>query len=122
VHWLGQCSIPLALILIGAIMADHLGEFHSARGWRVIASSVVLRVGLFPLLFLAAARYVPMTLELKRVLILEAAMPAAVFPIILARHYDGDPPTAMRVVLGTTVVSLVTIPLWIRFGMAFVGL
>jgi predicted permease len=49
-------------------------------------------------------------------------MPTAVFPIVLARHYQGDPATAMRVVIGTSVVGLVTIPLWIRFGMKFVGL
>ena len=121
-HWLGQCSIPMALILIGAIMADHLKEFHSAHGWRVISSSVLLRLGVLPLLFLLAARYLPVTLELKRVLVIEAAMPAAVFPIVLSKHYGGDPPTAMRVVLGTTVVGLITIPLWIRFGMKFVGL
>jgi malate permease and related proteins len=121
-HWLGQCSIPMALILIGAIMADHLKEFHSSHGWRVIASSVLLRLAVLPLLFLLAARYLPTTLELKRVLVLEAAMPAAVFPIVLSKHYGGDPPTAMRVVLGTTVVGLITIPLWIRFGMKFVGL
>jgi predicted permease len=120
-HWLGQCSIPMALILIGAIMADYLGEFHSAHGWRVIGSSVVLRIGMLPVLFLLVARYLPATVELKRVLVLEAAMPAAVFPIVLAKHYGGDSATAMRVVLGTTVVSFVTIPLWIRFGMKFVG-
>jgi predicted permease len=61
-------------------------------------------------------------LELKRVIVLEAAMPAAVFPIVMARHYAGDPATAMRVVIGTTVVGLVTIPLWIRFGMQWLGL
>jgi len=49
-------------------------------------------------------------------------MPAAVFPIVMARHYGGDPATAMRVVIGTSVVGLATIPLWIRFGMKFVGL
>jgi len=75
-----------------------------------------------PLLFLVAAKYLPLTVELKRVLVLEAAMPSAVFPIVLSKHYGGDPPTAVRVVLATTAVSLVTIPLWIRFGMKFVGL
>jgi predicted permease len=121
-HWLGQCSIPMALILIGAVIADHLHEFHSAHGWRVIGASVLLRIGILPLIFLLVTKYLPATVELKRVLVLEAAMPAAVFPIILAKHYDGDPPTAVRVVLGTTVVSLATIPLWIRFGMKFAGL
>jgi predicted permease len=112
----------MALILIGAVIADHLHEFHSAHGWRVIGASVLLRIGILPLIFLLVTKYLPATVELKRVLVLEAAMPAAVFPIILAKHYDGDPPTAVRVVLGTTVVSLATIPLWIRFGMKFAGL
>jgi predicted permease len=120
---LGQCAVPMALILIGAIVADHLHEFHSASGWRVIGASVLLRLGLLPVLFLLVARFLPaISLELKRVIVLEAAMPAAVFPIVMARHYAGDPATAMRVVIGTTVVGLVTIPLWIRFGLHFLGI
>lgn len=122
VHWLGQCAIPMALILIGAIVADHLHEFHSASGWRVIGTAVLLRIGVLPVLFLLLAKSLPGSLELKRVMVLEAAMPAAVFPIIMARHYHGDPPTALRVVIGTSAVGLVTIPLWIKFGMHFVGI
>ncbi len=120
-HWLGGCAIPLALILIGAIMADHLGEFHSANGWRVILSAMLLRIGLLPLVFLLVSKLVPMTLEHQRVLVLEAAMPTAVFPVVLAKLYKGDPATAMRAVLSTAVVSLITIPLWIKFGMKFIG-
>jgi len=120
-HWLGQCSIPMALILIGAIMADHMSEFHSASGWRVIGMAVLLRLGLLPILFLIIARYLPCSVELKRVIVLQASMPAAVFPIIMAKHYGGDPPTALRVVIGTSVVSLVTIPLWLRVGLDWVG-
>jgi predicted permease len=122
VHWLGGCAIPLALILIGAIMADHIGEFHSANGWRVISSAVLLRIGLLPLVFLLVAKFIPMTTEHQRVLVLEAAMPTAVFPVVLAKLYKGDPATAMRAVLSTAVVSLVTIPLWIKFGMKWVWL
>jgi predicted permease len=48
-------------------------------------------------------------------------MPAGTFSIILARHYGGEPTTALRVVIGTSVVSLLTMPLWIRFGLKFVG-
>jgi predicted permease len=122
VHWLGGCAIPLALILIGAIMADHIGDFHSAHGWRVMATGVLLRIGLLPLIFLLVAKFIPMTTEHQRVLVLEAAMPTAVFPVVLAKLYKGDPATAMRAVLSTAVVSLVTIPLWIKFGMKCVGL
>jgi malate permease and related proteins len=121
IHWLGQCAIPMALILIGAIVADHLHEFHSRSGWRVIGTAVLLRIGVLPILFLLLARHLPASIELQRVIVLEAAMPAAVFPIVMVRHYGGDPATALRVVIGTSVVALITIPLWIRFGMKFVG-
>jgi len=122
VHWLGQCAIPMALLLIGAIVADHLHEFRTASGGRVIGTAVLLRIGVLPALFLLLAKYLPASVELKRVIVLEAAMPAAVFPIVMARHYQGDPAIAMRVVIGTSVVGLVTIPLWIRLGMHCVGL
>ena len=122
VHWLGQCAVPMALVLIGAIVADHLHEFHSASGWRVIGAAVFLRTGVLPMLFLLLAKYLPASVELKRVIVLQAAMPSAVFSIIMARHYGGDPPTAMRVVIGTSAIGLVTIPLWIRFGLKFAGL
>jgi predicted permease len=121
IHWLGECAVPMALVLIGAVVADHLHEFHSASGWRTIVAAVLLRNGALPVAFLALAATLPASVELKRVMLLQAAMPSAVFPILLARHYGGDPPTAMRVVIGTSVAGLLTIPLWVRFGMRFLG-
>jgi predicted permease len=122
VHWLAQCAVPSALLLIGAIVADHLHEFHSPRAVRVIVAAVVLRLGLLPWLFLLAAKFLPLSVELRRVLVIEAAMVSAVFPIAMAKHYGGDPPTALRAVLSTSLVGFLTIPLWIRFGLTFVGL
>lgn len=52
---------------------------------------------------------------------LQTAIRTVVFAAF-AQLYKGDPATAMRAVLSTAVVSLVTIPLWIKFGMKFVGL
>ena len=122
IHLLGQCAIPLALLLIGATVADHLEGFHSAHGWRVIAVASLFRLGLLPIGFLFLAKYLPASMELKRVIVLEAAMPSAVFPIVMAKHYGGDAPTAVRIVVGTSLIGLITIPLWIRFGMKFAGL
>jgi predicted permease len=117
---LGQCSIPMGLILVGATMADHMHEFYSTRGWRVIAWASFIRLGLAPILFMLLAKFLPCSIELKRVIIVQGAMPAATFPIIMAKHYDGDPPTALRILVATSVVGLLTIPLWIRFGLKFV--
>jgi predicted permease len=79
-------------------------------------------LGLLPVLFLVLARALPVSVELKRVMVIEAAMPAAVFSILMARQYGGDPATAMRVVVATSITGLVTIPLWLRAGMIWVGL
>jgi predicted permease len=55
------------------------------------------------------------------VLVVQAAMPAGVIPIIIAQYYGGKPLTAVQIVLSTTSVGLVTCPLWIRAGLAWVG-
>jgi predicted permease len=121
-HMLGQCAIPFGVLLIGATMADYVHEFRSVRGAQLVVVSCLLRLGILPVLFLLLAKYLPCPVELKRVITIQAAMSAAVFPIVMAKHYGGDPTTALRVVLGTSLVGLVTIPLWLRFGMKFVGL
>jgi predicted permease len=116
-HLLGQCAIPLGMVLIGATMADHLHEFRQRRGGRTMTLACLLRLGLLPALFLGVAWVLPLSTELTRVVVLQAAMPAAVFPIVMARHYGGDAGTALRVVVATTAMSLITTPLWIQAGM-----
>jgi malate permease and related proteins len=119
--WLGQCAIPLSLLLVGATLADNLrggGEARLHEGHGVTLVACVLRLLLLPAAFVLLARFLPITLELRRVLVIQAAMPAAMFPIVMSKYYDGDPPTALRVVLGTSLAGLVTIPLWVTLGLA----
>jgi len=121
VHWLGQSSIPVALLMIGALVADYLPELRGGRLFRVVALSILVRLVALPVLFLLLAKYLPCSVELKRVLVVEGAMSSAMLPVALAKHYGGDPRTALQVVLGTSLAGLVTIPLWIHLGGIFVG-
>jgi predicted permease len=120
INLFGQCAIPLGLILIGATFADLLKGSKLHKGIRVPATACLLRLGIFPLAFLFFAFLFPLSVELKRVLIIQAAMPCAVFPIVLARHFDGSPEVAFKVVLSTTIFSLITIPIWISFGLTWI--
>lgn len=122
VHWFGQSAIPMALLLIGAIVADHLHEAHGGRAVRVVSIAALVRLGVMPVLFLLLAKFLPCSLELKRVIVLQGAMPSAVLPIVIAKHYGGDARTAVQVALGTSLLGLLTIPLWIHFGGRLVGL
>ncbi|HRH94312.1 MAG TPA: AEC family transporter [Prosthecobacter sp.] len=116
---LGACAVPLAVLLIGASIADLIGQ--EAMQWKVAVLSPVLRLGVLPLAFVAAAYYLPVTTELKRILIVQAAMPSAVFNIMIARMYGGHAPTAVQVVIATTVVSCVTTPIVIAWGLKLVN-
>ncbi|MFN7141512.1 MAG: AEC family transporter [Limisphaerales bacterium] len=119
---LGLCAVPMGIILVGAMTADHLKDFHSSAGFKSIVVSCVLRLGILPIFFVLLAKYIPASVELKRVIIVEGAMPTATFTVILARHFGGDASTAVRALIATSALSLITIPLWIKFGLHFVGL
>jgi malate permease and related proteins len=121
IHMVGQCALPMGLILVGATMADQLKGFQSRKGFGVMAGACTVRLGLLPLLFLVVAKYAPLSVELKRVLVVQAAMPSAIFPVVMAKHFGGDQGTAIRVVAATAIVSLVTIPFWLKFGLEWVG-
>ncbi len=121
IHLSAQCSIPLGLMLIGATVAEYISRPRELVDARLTSAACVLRLGLFPLAFLLVAKFVPMTIELKRVIVVQGAMPAGILPLVIAKHYGGQPLTAVRVVIGTTVVGLLAIPLWIRLGLSWIG-
>lgn len=121
-HMLGVCCFPLGIVLTGAILADSSAELRQDPGWKTIGWSCLFRLGLIPLGMLGMASLIPASRELKQVLVVQAAMPAAVFPIVLARLFGGDPPTAIRVVIGTSVVGFLTIPIWLHLGMRLLRL
>jgi predicted permease len=126
VEWLGQASIPMSMLLIGAVIADELQAGRQANrradAVKTVAWALLLRLLLLPAAFLVGAWLLPCSAELKRVLVIMAAMPSGTFPIVMARHYGGQPRVGVLVVLSTSLVSLVTIPMWITFGLRALGL
>jgi hypothetical protein len=116
---LGACAVPLAVLLIGASIADLWGQ--GEMQWKVAVVSPILRLGLIPIAFLLVAYHLPLSPELKRVIVVQAAMPSAVFNIMIARLYGGHATTAVQVVIATTVVSRISTPLVIAWGLKLVG-
>ncbi len=115
-HDLGQCTIPLGLLLSGAIIVDFVRGASWKTSGGTIALAIGFRQGLMPLLMLGSASLMALPLDMKQVIVLQAAMPSAVFPVVLARLYDRDTTTALRVVLGTGIAGILTIPLWLYAG------
>jgi predicted permease len=116
--WLGACAFPMGLVLIGATIYDLIGKEKPSP--QIAVGSLIVRLAIMPLVILAAAKWLPLIPELKQVLLVQASMPAAVTPIIVARHYGGSPAVAVQAVIATSIVALVTMPLWISWGNRFI--
>ena len=99
----------MSMILIGSILAEvHIKElldktalFYSAVRLAVIPGLALLGCRLFGIGGLVAG-----------VSVLLAAMPAGSTTAILAARYDGDAVFASKCVTLSTVLSLITIPVW----------
>ncbi|MDF1851380.1 MAG: AEC family transporter [Verrucomicrobiales bacterium] len=118
---LGRCAIPMAIFMIGATIGRYFktGIFHDA--FRVASLSILVRLVLAAGVIVCAAQFLPISSDLKRLLVVQAAMPAAVFPIVLARLFGGQPQVAIQVVIATSFVGVITAPLVIAWGLAWVN-
>ncbi|BCX50376.1 malate permease [Haloferula helveola] len=117
--WLGAGAFPVAIFVTGAVVMDLIGRERPS--WRATVGGVVFRLALLPAVILSAAKFLPAPIELKQVLIVQAAMPAAMTPILLAKLYGGRPAVAVEVVVATTIVSLITLPVVLLIGRSWLG-
>ncbi len=115
-HSLAQCAIPLGLLLSGAIIVDFIRQAQWRTSLPTLLVAITYRQLLMPVLMLGTAMYLPLTTTVQQVVVLQAAMPTAIFPIVLVRLYGRDTTTALRVIVGTGLVGIITIPLWLYAG------
>ena len=120
VKMLGACSIPVGLLLIGGNISDLMKGFKFSKGYKVEISSVAVRLAIVPALLLLYAWKGPVPDGMdwfRKVLLVQAAMPAGIFALVVVRIYEGDRTTAMRAIMATLLGSLLTLPLWLFFGL-----
>jgi predicted permease len=117
---IGVGAFPVAIVITGCTMMDLLGT--EKPSWKVIGGSAVVRLMLAPAAMLCAAKFLPLTTELRQVLVVQAAMPAGLSSILIARLYGGRPAVAVQVVIATTVLSFLTLPWIITWGSQWIGL
>ncbi len=107
---LGALQTPLSMMVIGMILASaRLADMM--RGVKVYGYSVV-RLALLPLLAFAALKALGMTGLLLSVPVIITAMPAAAMSVVLVERSGLDAVYASRIVVVSTLISVVTIPLF----------
>ena len=122
--WLNDCMNPLSLLIVGAIMADEFcrkSEGASlSQSFRVVSASLLLRMLVIPALFILCAHAFVLDPDLQKVIIIQSAMPTAIMSVVWARMFAGDAGIALRIVLVTNLLSIVTVLIWIPIGLKLV--
>jgi hypothetical protein len=117
---IGVGAFPIAILITGCTMIDLVVSERPT--WKITLGSALVRLVLTPLAILSAAKFLPIPNELRQVLIVQAAMPAGMTAILLARIYNGRPAIAVQIVIATTALSFITLPWIITWGCQWIGL
>jgi predicted permease len=110
--YLGQGTTPLVLLALGVALRP-----SAVRDSRVpLTAALLLKLGVTPLAMLALGRACGLHGEVAAIGVLQGAMPAAVMASVLSEINDLDGDFAVAAVFVTTILSAVTIPLWLAVG------
>lgn len=126
--YIADALVPMALATLGAQLASR----PRWPRWKPVAATVLLRLGFGPLQMAAIlyllhlTGYPPVDLWGNKgwpaeLLIITAAVPTAVNTLLLTLECEGDADLAADCVFWTTLLSCVTIPLWIYGIWLFFG-
>lgn len=103
---LGAFTIPLMLLTLGVSLST-----LSTSGWWHSLGFSVLRIGGGLAFAWLAVSWMGMSGAARNVVLLQAIMPAAVFNYLLALKYDRQPAAVAGIVVASTVVALVAVPI-----------
>jgi predicted permease len=107
---LGGLTIPLMLITLGVSLAN-----LTTAGWGRSIIFSLLRIGGGFAFACMVVQILGLSGTAKHVVLLQSVMPAAVFNYLLALKFDRDPNEVAGVVVTSTLLSLLVIPVLLYF-------
>jgi len=110
----GDASIPLTMIIMGMQLAE-IKPRNLQRG--KVSLAVIVRLILSPIIAWAIAYCLGVDPLLAKVMIIQAAMPAAAITTIYALQYDCEPDLVSSITLIGTLLSIITISILLNILM-----
>lgn len=105
---LGDVTIPLAMLIIGANIANL--NFSGQAKEILLWPAILIKLLIVPILIGILLYYINISHLIKRIIIIEAAMPSMISATILSQKYKKLPDFSAKIVVTTTALSVVTIP------------
>ncbi|MCC8190040.1 MAG: AEC family transporter, partial [Planctomycetes bacterium] len=113
-RFMGGMTTPLVLLALGVMICD-MG-LSKIRFTRELFLVMVARFVVAPLLIILLTGLVPVDSLMRRVFIIQASLPVISSLALLAKFYNSDYDTATINVSATTMMSLVTVPVFMVIG------
>lgn len=107
---IGGCTLTTSMILIGTMLGE-ITDFHSIFS-KLLVKYTFIRLILIPFVSVLICKLGGLDNLSIGVISLLSGMPAGSTTAILASKYDGDYIFASKVIVFSTVLSIVTIPMW----------
>ncbi|MBC7189511.1 AEC family transporter [Candidatus Aerophobetes bacterium] len=108
---LGSITIPMALIATGSFLWE-AGTSQWIK-WHILIAVVAGKLVCLPLLVILLLFLFELPALMEKIIILQAAMPSMVLSSVLAERYGADSALAASGVFLTTLVSMLTVPLFL---------
>jgi predicted permease len=114
--WPSQLLLLLALSVVGMRLGASLRQgvpLATGEVWP-LGCALAFKLLAMPLLMVALTRLIPLPLAVRDAVVLQAAAPTAVSALLLAEAAGRDAERTAHLVLATTLLALLTVPLWWR--------
>jgi len=109
VRYIGSCNSALTMFIVGTILADVKLPTIVNRDTLTFS---VFRLAILPAVALGLGRLLGLDSVSLGVSVLMTGMPAGATAAIFAARYGSDAPFATKCVVMTTLVSMLTLPMW----------
>lgn len=120
VEILGNCTIPLAMILLGGLIyLNFQYKCHLAKATflKLAAGKLII----LPLIAFGIIRFLGLSSDAAFIFFMQAAMPPALTLAIVARAYDGDYRFLGQSIFYLYICSIFTVPFFLSVYKVFIG-
>lgn len=106
---ISNCNTPLSMMLVGMMLAE-----VQPKGLidKTMVFYTAIRLLIIPAVVFVITAFLPIDSMLRGITVIMAGMPAPITTALLSAKYGGDEKYATGMIFLSTLVSLVTLPLW----------
>lgn len=115
-HAVGECAIPIGTLLTGIYLHEIIKEFRLVADAPVSFGVMAVRWVAMPSLLLAAAGWLVPDPSLRKVMLVQAAMPCGIFTFLIVEMFKGEVMVGLRCSVITMLCCPVVTPLWLYLG------